>query len=73
MTDPIHRDMIIGEMLQMYPETQAVVLRYFGSGCFTCPGMGMENLSFGAAMHNVDVEEMVAELNKVVNQAESEG
>jgi hybrid cluster-associated redox disulfide protein len=66
MTNPIDREMIIGEVLQMYPETQSVILKYFGSGCFSCPGMGMESLSFGAAMHNVDVEAMVADLNSAI-------
>jgi hypothetical protein len=28
--------------------------------------MGMESLSFGAAMHNVDVEAMVADLNSAI-------
>lgn len=71
MTNPINPDMIIGEMLQMFPETQPVILRYFGSGCFTCPGMSMENLSFGASMHNVDVNAMVEELNAVVLEKEA--
>jgi hybrid cluster-associated redox disulfide protein len=71
MSEPIHRDMIIGEMLQMYPETKAVILRHFGSGCFTCPGIGMESLSFGATMHNVDVDSMVEELKTVVMEKEA--
>lgn len=69
MSQPIDREMIIGEILQMYPETQPVILRYFGSGCFSCPGMSMESLSFGATMHNVDVDAMVADLNAAVQAA----
>lgn len=58
-----HKDMNIGEVLDIEPEAIKVIEKYFGSGCFTCPGMRMESISFGATMHNADPEKMVEELN----------
>jgi hypothetical protein len=42
-----------------------VIQKYFGQGCFTCPGMNMESISFGALMHNMDPEVIVKELNEL--------
>jgi hybrid cluster-associated redox disulfide protein len=60
-----HPDMIIGEVLQAHPEAEKVIEKYFGAGCFTCPGMRMESLSFGAMMHGIDPEVVVRELNEL--------
>ena len=58
----------IGEVFQKYPETEKVFKKYFGSGCFTCPGSKMEDIAFGAMMHNVDPEKIVEELNEVIKK-----
>ncbi len=58
-----HKDMVIGEVLKQHPEAIKVIQKYFGTGCFTCPGMNMESISFGALMHNLDPEVIVNELN----------
>ncbi|MCX8116779.1 MAG: DUF1858 domain-containing protein [Desulfobacterota bacterium] len=58
-----HKDMIIGDVLKQNPQAIKVIEKYFGTGCFTCPGMKMESISFGALMHNIDPEEIVKELN----------
>lgn len=60
-----HKDMIIGEVLKLRPEAEKVIEKYFGTGCFTCPGMKMESISFGALMHGVDPEAIVKELNEL--------
>ncbi|MFN3467048.1 MAG: DUF1858 domain-containing protein [Candidatus Brocadiales bacterium] len=56
----------IGEIIKNYPEAEAVVKKYFGSGCFTCPGSKMEDLAFGAMMHNMDPEILVKEINDAI-------
>ncbi len=56
----------IGEIIKNYPEAEPVVKKYFGSGCFTCPGSKMEDLAFGAMMHNIDPEVIVKEINDVI-------
>ena len=58
-----NKDMVIGEVLKANPEAIKVIQKYFGHGCFTCPGMNMESISFGAMMHNIDPEVIVKELN----------
>jgi len=56
----------IGEIIKNYPEAESVVKKYFGSGCFTCPGSKMEDLAFGAMMHNMDPEVIVKEINEAI-------
>ena len=58
-----NKDMVIGDILKANPGTIKVIQKYFGQGCFTCPGMNMESISFGALMHNIDPEAIVKELN----------
>lgn len=58
-----NKDMVIGDILKENPNAVKVIEKYFGSGCFTCPGMKMESISFGALMHNIDPEVIVNELN----------
>ncbi|MEW6034527.1 MAG: DUF1858 domain-containing protein [Chloroflexota bacterium] len=60
-----HKDMIIGDVLKMHPGAVKVIEKHFGSGCFTCPGMKMESISFGAMMHGMDPEVIVKELNEL--------
>ncbi len=59
------QEMTIGEVLAMDPRTEQVIQKYFGEGCFTCPGLKMESISFGAMMHNVDPEVVIKELNEL--------
>ena len=47
------------------PAAINVIAKYFGQGCFTCPWMKMESISFGAMMHNIDPEVIVKELNEL--------
>ncbi|MFQ5585842.1 MAG: DUF1858 domain-containing protein [Thermodesulfobacteriota bacterium] len=62
----ITQDMSIGDVLAKYPATEKVFLKFFGDGCFTCPGSKLENIAFGATMHNVDAELVVKELNEAL-------
>lgn len=67
MTEKIEitKDTIIGDALKMKPGVEKVIAKYFGQGCFTCPGMKMESISFGATMHNIDPEKIVKEINEL--------
>jgi hybrid cluster-associated redox disulfide protein len=60
-----NKDMVIGDVLKTKPAAIKVIQKYFGQGCFTCPGMNMESVSFGAMMHNIDPEIIVKELNEL--------
>ena len=57
------KNSIIGEVIKASPEARKVIEKYFGNGCFTCPGINMESLSFGSMMHNLDPNKIVDEIN----------
>ncbi|NIS60884.1 MAG: DUF1858 domain-containing protein [Proteobacteria bacterium] len=59
------KDAIIGDIIKDNPKATKVIEKYFGQGCFTCPGMNMESISFGAMMHNIDPDTIVKELNEL--------
>ncbi|MEK6690698.1 MAG: DUF1858 domain-containing protein [Nitrospirota bacterium] len=61
----ITKDSNIGDVIKDNPEAMKVIEKYFGQGCFTCPGIKMESLSFGAMMHNIDPEVIVKEINEL--------
>ncbi len=61
----VTKDTIIGDVIKNVPGGRAVIEKYFGNGCFTCPGINMESLSFGAMMHNIDPDKIVDEINKL--------
>ncbi|HHL39171.1 MAG TPA: DUF1858 domain-containing protein [Deltaproteobacteria bacterium] len=66
----ITKEMSIGDVMEKYPVTEKVFIKYFGNGCFTCPGAKMENIAFGATMHGVDADTVVKELNEAVEEGE---
>lgn len=61
-TAKVTRDTVIGDIVKD-PRAAKVIAKYFGNGCFTCPGMKVEPLSFGAMMHNVDPQTVLDEIN----------
>jgi hybrid cluster-associated redox disulfide protein len=62
----ITKDMSISEVVQKYPVT-IEVFRNFGMGCFGCAAARYENIEQGAMAHGVDVEVLVADLNKAAH------
>ncbi|MDA8157250.1 MAG: DUF1858 domain-containing protein [Actinomycetota bacterium] len=60
----VTKDSLIGDVIDSSPEARGVIEKYFGNGCFTCPGIKVESLSFGAMMHNVDADKVINEINK---------
>jgi len=57
-------DHILGEILTTYPETEKVFRKYYGDGCFSCPGQATESVRQSALMHNVSEKQLLAELNQ---------
>ncbi len=58
----------MGSTRAKYPETEPVFQKYFGSGCFTCPGSMMEDIAFGAMMHNIPPDKIIEELNEAIKK-----
>jgi len=44
----VNRDTVIGDIIKERPEATKVIEKYFGNGCFTCPGINVESIAFGA-------------------------
>jgi hybrid cluster-associated redox disulfide protein len=59
------RDSLIGDVINSSPAAMKIIEKHFGNGCFSCPGVKMEAISFGAMMHNMDPEKIVQELNEL--------
>lgn len=55
----------IMEAVQKYPQTAAVFME-FGMGCLGCAAAHFENIGQGAAAHGIDVDALIAALNKAV-------
>lgn len=62
--EPIRSENILGDILAVYPETAKVFKRYYGEGCFSCPGQATESIKQSAMMHNVNERQILAELNR---------
>jgi hybrid cluster-associated redox disulfide protein len=60
----IGADHILGEILSAYPETEKVFRKYYGDGCFSCPGQATESVKQSAMMHNVSEQQLLSELNR---------
>lgn len=62
--EAIGADHILGEILAAYPETEKVFRKYYGDGCFSCPGQATESVKQSAMMHNVSEKQLLSELNR---------
>ncbi len=69
----ITKKSMIGDIFTKYPETEPVFMKYFGSGCFSCPGSKTEDIAFGAMMHNIEPEKIIEELNDAIQNNKPEG
>ncbi len=59
----ISKDMTIGDIIRRYPETISIFEQY-GLDCHDCQIADFEAVEHGASVHKIDVEKLVAELNK---------
>ena len=62
--ETIGADHILGEILAAYPETEKIFRKYYGDGCFSCPGQATESVKQSAMMHNVSEKQLLSELNR---------
>jgi hybrid cluster-associated redox disulfide protein len=59
----ITKDMTIGEVVRTYPES-AEILMGFGMGCIGCPSSQGETIEQAAMVHGINLDDLVAALNK---------
>ncbi|MDD2211521.1 MAG: DUF1858 domain-containing protein [Desulfitobacteriaceae bacterium] len=63
----ISKDMTVGEVLRLYPQTVPIFLN-LGMHCLGCPSSTMESIEGAARTHGKDVDNLVEQLNKVVTE-----
>ena len=63
----ITKDMSITEVVQKHPETIEVFRRH-GMGCLGCAAAHFENIGQGAVGHGIDIDALIADLNKAIKQ-----
>ncbi len=63
----IHKLMSIEDVIKKYPETVTVFEEY-GLGCIGCQAALFENIEQGAEVHGIDVEALIADLNKAAGK-----
>lgn len=63
----ITREMTIADIIARYPQTIAV-FRAFGLSCQECQIADFEEVEHGAGVHNIDLEQLLAELNKAISK-----
>lgn len=64
MTGKFSKESIIGDIIRVNPNTIAI-FRAHGMGCLGCPSASGENVEKAAGIHGIDVEQLIADLNKV--------
>lgn len=63
----VTKDMLIGQLLNLDPNI-AVVLMRAGMHCIGCPSSQMESLEEAAAVHGMDVDVLVQQINDFLGE-----
>ena len=66
----ISKEMLIGELLQV-DENMAQILMGAGMHCIGCPSSQMETLEEAAAVHDIEIDLLLARLNAFLEALES--
>jgi len=63
----ITKDILIGDLVENYPELASVLVEKYGFHCIGCMAAGMETLEEGATVHGMEekeIEKLVKYLKK---------
>lgn len=63
----INKEMSIKEVVSKYPQTVEVFINH-GMGCLGCAAAHFENVGQGAQAHGIDVDKLIDDLNKAVEE-----
>ncbi len=63
----INRKMSIEHVVTKHPETRSIFERH-GLGCVGCRAALFESIEQGAEVHGIDVEALIADLNREIRQ-----
>jgi hybrid cluster-associated redox disulfide protein len=67
--EAITAEMRIGDVVKKYPQTVRVFLSH-GLMCVGCAVARFENIRQGAEAHGINVDALIKDLNKVVQQSD---
>jgi len=65
----ITKDIMIGDLVENYPQLGEVLMEEYGFHCIGCMASGMETLEQGAQVHGMsqkEIKKMVEELKSLV-------
>jgi len=62
----LNMNILIGDILKKYPASKDTFQKYFGDGCFDCPGQEYESIDMACRMHNVDPDKFLKELKETL-------
>lgn len=63
----IKREMLLIELIQQYPSS-VIILSDYGMNCSGCLGVSTETLEDAARAHGVNVDDLIWDLTKAVEQ-----
>ena len=69
----ITKDIMIGDLVESYPQLAKVLVEEYGFHCIGCMAAGMETLEEGATVHGMnskEIKKMVDDLKKLVAEDE---
>ncbi|MBW2980255.1 DUF1858 domain-containing protein [Candidatus Woesearchaeota archaeon] len=67
MADKITKEMSLADVVQNHPET-VPVFQAHGLHCMGCAMASFETLEQGAAAHGMDIDKLLADLNKAIEK-----
>ena len=67
MSKTVTKDMIITDVLTMDRGTAQIFMKY-GMHCLGCPASAGENIEQAGAAHGIDVDQLIEELNKYLEE-----
>lgn len=70
MQNRVTKDMNIMDVVEKYPVVTEVLMRY-GLGCAGCFISGMETLEDGIAIHGIDPDMVIEEVNMILEMIEN--
>lgn len=66
--DLCNENVLVGDLLKVYPETSKVFEKHYGESCFSCPGQAYESIAETASMHNAQLDIILGEVNEVIKE-----
>lgn len=61
-------EVLVGKLIEVYPETKKVFEKHYGAACFSCPGQAFETIAQTASMHNASLDMILGEINVEIDK-----